>query len=471
VSAADEFDIVVIGGGPGGYATALYGAAAGLSVAIIERDKVGGTCLHRGCVPAKEFLETASVNRAVTGADRFGINVAESTLDFSVSQARKGAVVDQLFKGLSGLLKGRKVTVFSGTGMLEADHRVRVVDGDDAGTVVVGTDVVLASGSVPRTLSGLEVDGRWVLTSDEFLDLKELPSSVAVVGGGAIGCEFASLLSDLGAKVTVLEFLPSILNECDEDIARLVTRSFKKRGIDVVTGVAVEGHTPGPDGATTVVRAGEQRFEVEMIVVSVGRRPRTEGLVAPGVAVQIDERGFVVADEYQRTAEPGVWAVGDIVAGTPQLAHVGFAEAIVAVKTILGESVAPVDDSKVPWAIYCHPEVAFCGLTEAQAKAKGIEVVTKKDPFGGNSRAIIVGDTEGVVKIVAERRADGSAGRILGVHLAGPWVTEQLGAGYLAVNWEALPEEVAYFIQPHPSLSENFGETMLALTGRGLHLG
>ena len=398
-------------------------------------------------------------------------NVAEPTLEFSVSQDRKNGVVDKLFKGLSGLLKGRKVTVFSGTGALEADRRVRVIDGEDAGRELIGRNVVLAAGSVPRSLPGLEIDQRWIMSSDEFLDLKEIPSRVAVVGGGAIGCEFASLLADLGAKVTVLEALDSILTGCDEDIVRLIARSFKKRGIDVVTGVQVQGHTPKKDGSCTTVTAGDLTFDVDAIVVSVGRRPRTEGLVAPGVAVEINDRGFVVADEFQRTAVPGVWAVGDVVAGTPQLAHVGFAEAIVAVKTMLGETVVPVDYGRVPWAIYCHPEVAFCGMTEAQAKAQGIAVVTKKDPFGGNSRAQIIGETEGVVKIVAEQRPDGSAGRILGVHMAGPWVTEQLGAGYLAVNWEALPEEVAYFIQPHPSLSESFGETMLALTGRGMHIG
>ena len=248
VSAEDEFDIVVIGGGPGGYATALYGAAAGLSVAVVERDKVGGTCLHRGCVPAKEFLETASVHRTVAGAGEFGISVANSSLDFSVSQDRKNGVVDKLFKGLAGLMKGRKVTVLSGSGTLEADRHVRVVDGDDAGRVVVGRNVVLAAGSVPRTLPGLEVDGKWVLTSDEFLDLKELPASAAVIGGGAIGCEFASLLSDLGTKVTVLEALDSILTGCDDDMTRVVARSFKKRGIDVLTGVQVDGHTPGRRG-------------------------------------------------------------------------------------------------------------------------------------------------------------------------------------------------------------------------------
>jgi len=467
----EEFDVVVIGGGPGGYATALYGAAAGLSVAIVERDKVGGTCLHRGCIPAKEFLETAAVRRTIGEAKDFGVDVAGVSVEFSRSQDRKNGVVDKLFKGLSGLLKGRKVTILTGTGTLKAGRRVEVTDGEDAGRVVIGRNVVLAAGSVPRTLPGFEVDGRWVMTSDEFLDLKELPVSVAVIGGGVIGCEFASLLADLGTKVTIIEALDTILTGCDDDIIRLVARSFKKRGIDIFTGTAVEGHTPAKDGNVTALRAGEQSWDVEAIVVSVGRRPRTEGLVGDGVAVTIDERGFVVADEYQRTGEPGVWAVGDVVADTPQLAHVGFAEAIVAVKGMLGEPVVPVDNGKVPWAIYCHPEVAFCGMTEAQAKAAGIDVVTKKDPFGGNSRAQIIGDTDGVVKIIAERRPDGSAGRILGVHMAGPWVTEQLGAGYLAVNWEAFPDEVAQFIQPHPSLSETFGETMLALTGRGLHVG
>jgi dihydrolipoamide dehydrogenase len=467
----EEFDIVVIGGGPGGYATALYAAAAGLSVAIVERDKVGGTCLHRGCIPAKEFLETAAVRRTIEGSKEFGIDVSGVTLDFARSQERKQAVVDKLWKGLQGLLKGRKVTTFIGTGTLREDRRVEVIDGPDAGKAITGRNVVLAAGSVPYGLPGFEIDGRWVMTSDEFLDLEKLPASVAVIGGGVVGCEFASLLADLGSKVTILEALDAILPGCDEDIVRLIVRSFKKRGIDIVTGAKVESHTPAADGTVTTVKAGEQSLDVEAIVVSVGRRPRTEGLVADGVGVQINERGFVVTDEYQRTGVDGVWAVGDIVAGTPQLAHVGFAEAIVAVKGMLGEPVVPVDNGKVPWAIYCHPEVAFCGLTEAQAKDAGIDVVTKKDPFGGNSRAQIIGDTEGLVKIVAEKRPDGTAGRILGVHMCGPWVTEQLSGGYLAVNWEAFPDEVAQFIQPHPSLSETFGETMLALTGRGLHLG
>jgi dihydrolipoamide dehydrogenase len=466
-----SYDLVVIGGGPGGYAAALYAAAGGLSVALVEREKVGGTCLHRGCVPAKEFLETAAVARTVGRAGDFGIEATAGPIDFAVSQARKASVVDTLFKGLSGLLKGRSVTVLSGSGRLSADHIVEVVDGEDAGTTLAGASVILAAGSVPRSLPGLDVDGRLVLTSDEFLDLDHLPASAAVVGGGAIGCEFASLLSDLGVEVTVVEGLSSILAGCDSDIGNVVARSFKKRGITVITSASVTGHKPVADGAGTALEIeGRDPLEVEMVVVSVGRRPRTEGLVAEGVDVGIDERGFIPTDGHQRTSLEGVYAVGDVVASSPQLAHVGFAEAIVAVKTILGEAALPVDYDAVPWAIYCHPEVAFAGLTEQQAKERGIEVLVKKDPYAGNSRARIIGETEGMVKVVAEKLADGSAGRILGVHLAGPWVTEQLGAGYLAVNWEATVDEVAQFIQPHPSLSETFGETLLALTGRGLHV-
>jgi dihydrolipoamide dehydrogenase len=475
-SGTTSFDVVVIGGGPGGYATALYGASAGLSVAVVERDKVGGTCLHRGCVPAKEFLETAAVYRTVAGSSRFGIGAPgggeDPTVDFSVSQARKNEVVGQLFKGLSGLLKGRGIEVFAGTGTLLPDHRVRIQGEGGEETEIVGTNVVLAAGSVPRTIPGFDVDGSLVMTSDEVLDLDSLPASVAVVGGGAIGCEFASLLSDLGSTVTVFEALPTILAGCDADIVAAVARSFRKRKIDVKTGVQLQGHTPDPSGRGTTVSFGDgEKLTVDAVVVSVGRRPRTEDLLAPGTGVEIDDRGFIVADQTMRTAADGVWAVGDVVAGTPQLAHVGFAEGILTIKGILGEPAVPVAYDRVPWAIYCHPEVAFAGLTEAAAVEAGFDVVVKRDPFGGNSRARIIGDIEGLVKVVAERCPDGSTGRLLGVHMVGPWVTEQLGAGYLAVNWEATADEVAQFVQPHPSLSETFGETVLALTGRGLHVG
>jgi dihydrolipoamide dehydrogenase len=467
VQTAQEFDVVVIGGGPAGYAAALRGGLAGLNIAIVEKEKVGGTCLHRGCIPAKEFLETASVYRTVVGAKEFGIAADPPSIEFAQSQARKQKVVDQLWKGLQGLLKKRKVTTFIGTGTLGPDHVVRV----DDGTELVGRHVILASGSVPRTIPGFEVDGRLVLTSDEVLDLERLPASAVVIGGGAIGCEFASMLSDLGSQVTVLEALPKILPGCDQDVADVVLRSFKRRGITVRAGVTVTGHTPASDGKSTTVRFGDgEQVSVDAVVVSVGRRPLSDNLGLEGTGVQVDARGFVEVDEYMRTGEPGVFAAGDLV-NTPALAHVGFAEAALIIDQILGEPAVPVEYTRVPWCIYCQPEVAFAGLSEEAAKEAGYEVVTKKDPFGGNGRALIIGEPEGLVKVICEKRPDGTAGQVLGVHMVGPWVTEQLGQAYLSVNWEATSREVAQYIQPHPSLSETFGETMLAISGRGIHVG
>ena len=462
-----EFDVVVIGGGPGGYATALYGASAGLQVAVVEKDKVGGTCLHRGCIPAKEFLETASVMRTVAGAKEFGINASQPAVEFAVSQGRKQKVVEQLYKGLAGLMKGRGITVFTGSGTLLAGHKVGV-DGADGSTEISGRHVVLASGSVPRTIPGFDVDGTIVLDSDDVLDLKTLPASIAVIGGGAIGCEFASMFSDLGSQVTVLEALPALLTGCDDDVVAVLSRSFRKRAIEVHTGVKVTGHTPNGKG-TTVTFGDDQSVTVDAVVVAVGRRPLSDGLVSQDAGVVVDPRGFITVDPYMRTSAPGVWAVGDVV-DTPQLAHVGFEEAVLTIKGILGETAVPVEYSKVPWCIYTHPEVAFVGMSEQAARQAGLDVVVKKDPFGGNSRARIIGETDGLVKVIAERGPDGRAGRIVGVHMVGPWVTEQLGQGYLAVNWEATPDDVAHFIQPHPTLSESFGETVQALTGRGLHV-
>ena len=474
ISTPEVHDLVVIGGGPGGYAAALYGAAAGLSVAVVEMEKVGGTCLHRGCIPAKEFLETATVLRTVAGAKEFGVQATQPTVDFATSQARKQKVVDQLHRGLEGLMRSRSITIVGGRGRLLAEVRdgarvVRVTGEASDHAELLGRHVILAMGSVPRTIPGFEVDGRLVMTSDEVLDLSELPGSVAVIGGGAIGCEFASMFCDLGSQVTVLEVLPQLLVNCDRDVADVVARSFRRRGVVVHTGVSVTGHTPNGTG-TTVHFGEDQSVQVDAVVVSVGRRPLSEGAIEEGCGVEVDGRGYVVVDEHMRTAAPGVYAVGDVV-DTPQLAHVGFAEAIAAVKDLMGEVTAPVDYARVPWGIYCNPEVAFAGYSEDAAKAAGFDVVVKKDPYGGNSRARIIGGTDGLVKVIAERRPDGRAGRLLGVHMVGPWVTEQLGQGYLSVNWEATPGEVGQFIQPHPTLSEAFGETVLALTGRGLHVG
>ncbi|MES4792752.1 MAG: dihydrolipoyl dehydrogenase [Chloroflexota bacterium] len=460
---AEHFDIVVIGGGPGGYAAALYAAAAGMRVAVVEKDKVGGTCLHRGCIPAKEFLETAHVYRTVAGAKDFGVQADHPGIDFAVSQERKRKVVEGQWRGLTGLMRARGITVVEGTGTLHPGRRVQV----SGGAELSGDHVVLATGSVPRLIPGFERDGRFVLTSDEVLDLTTLPASVAVIGGGAIGCEFASFFADLGTQVTLLEALPKLLPGCDADVVDVVVRSFRRRGIDVRCGVTVHGHEP--DGNQTVVHFGEgASVTVDAVVVAVGRRPQSEGLLADGTGVEVDERGFVRVDEWCRTGAEGVWAIGDLIA-TPALAHVGFAEAICVVRQILGEPVFPIDYSRVPWCIYCHPEVAFAGMTEEDAVRAGYEVVTAKHLYRPNGRAVIIGDTEGLVKVICEKTPDGGAGRVLGVHMVGPWVTEQLGQGYLALNWEATPAEIAPFIQPHPTLSEVFGETILSLTGRGLH--
>lgn len=464
---SDSFDLVVIGGGPGGYASALYGASAGLRVALVEKDALGGTCLNRGCIPAKAFLETAAVKRHVDHSADFGIESGPPKVDFAVTQQRKQKIVAGLVGGIAAMCKGRKVEVLNGVGSLGADRTVTVAMNEGGTQTISGTHVILASGSVPRTIPGFDVGGP-IMTSDEVLDLDHVPERVAVIGGGAIGCEFASTFADLGAEVTILEGLPKILPGLDTDITKVVERSFKKKQITTKTGVQVTGHQPTDSGGTVVQLGDGTSVEVDACIVSVGRRPFADQLGLDGTGVVVDDRGFVEVDEYCRTGEPGVYAIGDLI-NTPQLAHVGYAEAVLVVKHALGEDPMPVMYDRVPWAIYCHPEVAWAGPGEDAAKEAGIDVVVGKHPFKFNSRAQIVGETEGLVKVIARKNADGSPGQVLGVHMVGPWVTEQLSGGYLAVNWEATVDEVAEFIQPHPSLTELFGETMLSLTGRSFN--
>ncbi len=459
---AEQFDVVVLGGGPGGYGAALYGASAGLRIALIEDDKVGGTCLHQGCIPAKELLQTAEVLRTVRGAKEFGVEAGQPTLDLAVSQTRKNQVIDKLTKGLEATLKGRKVTVIKGKGSLvdaEARH-VRVSDGSE----VKGDSLILATGSLPRSLPGLDFDGARILSSDHVLQLSEVPPRVAIIGGGAIGCEFASFLVDVGSEVTLIEMLPRILPGVDRQVSDVVARSFKKRGVRVHTGAKLTSI----EGTRELVvefdsDQGAGQVTVDHVIVSIGRAPRSGEIGLEGSGIDVDERGFIVVDGHMRTTVTGVHAVGDVVNG-PALAHVGFAEAIVTIKTILGEPATPVDYEKVPWGIYCHPEVAYSGLTEEAALERGHDVVTAVHRAGGDSRAVIMGETDGLVKVVAERD-----GPILGVHLVGSWATELLAEGYLAVNWEATAEDVGALIHPHPTLSEMFGEAALTLTGRSLH--
>ena len=438
-----------------------------MSVALVERDTIGGTCLNRGCIPAKAFLETAAANRHVAHASEFGINATSSGIDFSVSQARKARIVDGLVKGLTGLTKSKKVTYLLGTGSLEANRVVNVQLADGTATKIQATNVILASGSVPRTIKGFPIGGS-IMTSDEVLMLSTIPKRIAVIGGGAIGCEFASTFADLGSQVSILEGAPKILPGLDPDVANVVVKSFTKKKISIKTGIVVTGQSSLPDGSTQITFATGDPLIIDVVIMSIGRRAFSDALGLSGTAVKVDDRGFVAVDEYCQTGEPGVYAIGDLI-NTPQLAHVAYAEAILSIKHLRGENATPIMYDRVPWAIYCHPEVAWAGPSEEQAREAGHDVVVAKHQFRANSRAMILGEIDGLVKVIAKKNADGTAGQVLGVHMVGPWVTEQLAAGYLAVNWEASVDEIAEFVMPHPSLSELFGETVLSLTGRSFN--
>lgn len=354
------FEVVILGGGPGGYAAALYGAAAGLNIALVEEADIGGTCLHRGCIPAKALLQTAEVTRTIKHSSDFGVISSEPKVDFSAIQNRKHMVVNQLTKGLEGMLKRRKVTVFNGRGVVASakDKTVQLSDG----TILQATrGLIIATGSSPREFPGVPFDGEVILSSDHVLNLDYAPASVVIIGGGAIGCEFASYLNEMGSAVTLLEVAPSLLAGCDKDAAVVVQKSFIKRGMTVLAGVNVESIArKGTKGQVvyTDTNGTKQQLDVDAVIVSVGRFPRSADIGLQENGIEVNERGFVNVDGHMRTNVEGVYAVGDLVP-TPQLAHVGFGEAMVAIQTILGEEVAPIEYDKVPWGIYCHPEVSF----------------------------------------------------------------------------------------------------------------
>jgi dihydrolipoamide dehydrogenase len=467
-----DYDIVVLGGGPGGYATALYAASAGLSVALVEANKVGGTCLHRGCIPAKALLHAAEVFRTVSHAAEHGVSLggATPTPDWPAANKRKAGIVGTLHKGLSGLLKRRKVNVVFGWGRLTADGAVSVAVEGGTTQTLSGRAVVICAGSAPRAIPGMDVNGTTVITSDQSTnsDADTLPERVAVIGGGVIGAEFASVYTDLGVRTTLLEALPNPILPLgpDRDVANVLARSLTRRGL-TVHGEARVGtleHTSAGVVVPFETPKGSEKIEVDQVLVSIGRRPVTEDIGAAEAGVRLTDRGFVDVDPTTMlTSRPGVYAVGDCV-NTPGLAHLAYAEAVVAVQHFLGENPVPVDYGKVPWVVYTHPEVAWTGLTEAAAKEAGYDVEVHKHPLAGNGRAMILGETEGLVKIVAQK-----GGPVLGFHMVGPWASELMHEGYLAVNWEALPAEVGHLIHAHPSLSEAIGETMITFSGRSLH--
>ncbi|MGN8551869.1 UNVERIFIED_CONTAM: dihydrolipoyl dehydrogenase [Microbacterium sp. SLM126] len=450
------FDLVVLGGGSGGYAAALRAAELGKSVALIEKDKVGGTCLHRGCIPTKALLHAAEVAETARDASTIGIRASFDGVDPAGVRAYREGIVAKKYKGLEGLVKARGITVVAGEGRLEAGPGVRV--GDD---LYRGTDVVLATGSYSRTLPGLEIGGR-VLTSEHALELDEIPSRVVILGGGVIGVEFASVWRSFGVDVTIVEALDHLVPNEDVALSKALERAFRRRGIASSLGVRFQSVSQTADGVTVTLEDGKT-FEADYLLVAVGRGPATAGLGYEEAGLTID-RGFVVTDERLRTGVAHIWAVGDIVPGL-QLAHRGFQQGIFVAEEIAGLSPVVIPDTQIPKVTYSHPEVASVGLTEAQAaEAHGSDGIASYEyNLAGNGKSEILG-TGGIVKVVRVKN-----GPVVGVHLVGDRVGELITEGQLAIGWEAHPEDIAPFVHAHPTQSEALGEAFLALAGKPLH--
>ena len=448
-------DLVILGGGSGGYACALRGAELGMSVVLIDKDKLGGTCLHRGCIPTKALLHAAEVADSAKESDAFGVRATFEGIDMVKVNEYRDGVVGRLYKGLQGLVKSRNVTFVEGTGRLVGPKTVEV-----NGEQYTGENVVLATGSYAKSLPGLDIGGR-IMTSDQALNLDYVPKSVIVLGGGVIGVEFASVWKSFGADVTVVEALPHLVPNEDEAVSKALERAFRKRKIDFSVGVRFQSASQDDNGVTITLEDGTTK-SAEILLVAVGRGPNTEGMgyEEQGVAM---ERGWVLVDERLRTNLPGVFAVGDITPGL-QLAHRGFQHGIFVAEEIGGLSPAIIADINIPRVTYCEPEVGSVGLTEAQAREQyGNNVAVYEYNLGGNGKSQILATT-GFVKLV--QVVDGP---IVGVHMVGARIGEQIGEAQLIVNWEAYPEDVAALVHAHPTQNEAMGEAHLALAGKPLH--
>jgi dihydrolipoamide dehydrogenase len=456
-SGSRSADLVILGAGSGGYACALRAAELDLSVILIERDKVGGTCLHRGCIPTKALLHAAEVADAAREGAKVGVRSSLDGIDMDTVNSYKDGVVARLHKGLAGLIKMRKIEVVEGTGKLVASNTVEV----DGTRYEATKAVVLATGSYSRSLPGLDIDGERIITSEQALRLDRVPSSVVVLGGGVIGVEFASVWKSFGAEVTIVEALPHLLPLEEESSSKLLERAFRKRGIAFSLGKKLAEAKTTDSGVTVTLEDGTT-YDAEMLLVAVGRGPVSEGLGYEEAGLEM-ERGFVKVDAHCRTNLDNVFAIGDLRPGL-QLAHVGFAEGIMVAEHVAGLHPPTVDYDGVPRITYCEPEVASVGITTAQAKERGHDVVEFTYDLAGNGRAQIL-QTSGACKVVAEKD-----GRVLGVHMVGSRVGDLIAEAQLITNWEALPLEVAQLIHPHPTLSEAVGEAHLALAGKPLHV-
>jgi dihydrolipoamide dehydrogenase len=451
------YDVVVLGAGSGGYAAALRAAELDLSVAMVERDKVGGTCLHRGCIPTKALLHAAEIADHTRESEQFGVRTSLEGIDMTGVNKYKDSVVGRLYKGLAGLVKSRAIEVVEGDGRLVAPDTVEV-----GGRRLRGRNVVLATGSYARSLPGLDIGGR-IMTSDQALTLDYVPDRVVVLGGGVIGVEFASVFRSFGSEVTIVEALPRLVANEDEACSKALERAFRRRKINFKTGVRFAGAQQSDAGVTVSLESGEA-IEADILLVAVGRGPNATGFGYEEVGVRMD-RGFVLTDDRLRTNVPNVYAVGDIVPGL-QLAHRGFQQGIFVAEQIAGLEPAPIVESGIPRVTYCDPEVASVGITEAQAReqfgADGVE--TYEYNLAGNGKSQILA-TAGFVKLV--RQKDGP---VVGVHMVGARMGEQVGEAQLIVNWEAFPEEVAQLVHAHPTQNEALGEAHLALAGKPLHV-
>ena len=450
-----NFDLVVLGGGSGGYAAALRGAQLGLSVALIEADKLGGTCLHRGCIPTKALLHAGEIADGAREASHFGVNATFNSIDMSGVNAYKDGVIAKLHKGLQGLVKSRNITFIEGHGKLVAKDTIEV-----NGARYTGKNILLATGSYARTLPGLDIDGKRVITSDQAMKMEYVPKSVIVLGGGVIGCEFASVWKSFGAEVTIIEGLPHLVALEDESSSKQLERAYRKRGINFELGVRFKSHAVTADGVTVTLEDGKT-FSAEVLLVAVGRGPVSANLGYEEQGLTMD-RGYVIVDNKCRTNVPGIWAVGDLIP-TLQLAHVGFAEGILVAEEIAGLNPRPINYDGVPRVTYSEPEVASVGLTTAQAKERGYDVVELNYDLAGNGKAQIL-RTAGSVKLVSQK-----GGPVLGIHMVGARVGELLAEAQLIFNWEASADDVAPLIHAHPTLSEAMGEAHMALAGKPLH--
>lgn len=469
-----NYDLVLLGGGTGGYVAAIRASQLGLKTAIVEKDALGGTCLHKGCIPTKALLRSAEVYTTLKRSGTFGIDISEAVLHFSKVQERKQEIVEKLHNGVLQLMKKGKIDIYKGYGRILGPSIFSPISGSISvayedhreNDVLTSKNVIIATGSRPRSLRGLDIDGNRVMTSDEALQLSECPASILIVGGGVIGVEWASMLADFGAKVTVVEYTDRLVPTEDQAISQAMARSFKKRGITVFTKAKILPETLKKSDSISIeaeIGGKRQTFTAEKMLVSVGRLPNLEDIGLSNTSIEI-ENGYIKTNAFGQTKESHIYAIGDVIGGL-QLAHVAAREGVKAVEHMAGLYVEAIDEDLVPKCIYTHPEAASMGMTEEEAK-KDHEVKIGKVPFGAIGKALVYGESEGFAKIIADKESND----ILGVHIYGPHATDLIGEAALAKLLDASPWEIAETIHPHPTLTEVIGEAALAVDGRAIHI-